>query len=298
MADRYVTPNATGVEFTLQGGAGTSFDTGGVGTFGFRIDDGQGATVLARSTTSIVEEGVGIYVATRDLPALPAGRYVAIWDNGAGVDLADEDTLVVTRTAPGAGMLCTLEQVRAYLDVPTGTTNQDDLIEDLIARASKLIEKTAQREFGLRGTLTRTFRMEDGYLDLNPRELQTATLVTLASPDSPSTAATLVADTDYVLLPEGATEEGTYLAIELGSAYRRHTSAFGFARVEITGVWGMAEVPRDIEQAAVQTVGLWLRRDVQAFTSTYNVDEGRLERPEALPSQVQAVAGNYTRWGV
>jgi hypothetical protein len=36
-------------------------------------------------------------------------------------------------------------------------------------------------------------------------------------------------------------------------------------------------------------VALWLRRDVSAFTTTYNLDESRVERPEALPSAVRAM---------
>lgn len=242
----------------------------------------------------ITRVSLGLYL--REIVAAIAGMYRYRWTGTGSAAGVDEGEFTVQPSLLSAPLLCSVEDVRQLLDVARENTTQDDLISVEIARASKLIEKVAQREFAPRGTLTRTFRMEDGYLDLNPRDLQSATLVTIAAPGG--TPDTLTADDGYVLGPEGGSDEGTFFAIELGSSHRRLTSAFGFARVAITGAWGMAAVPKDVENACAQTVALWLRRDVQAFTSTYNVDEGRLERPEALPSQVAAVVGNYTRWGV
>jgi hypothetical protein len=41
------------------------------------------------------------------------------------------------------------------------------------------------------------------------------------------------------------------------------------------------------------TVALWLKRDVSAFSRTFNLDEGRTERPDALPSAVTAILAPY-----
>jgi hypothetical protein len=49
--------------------------------------------------------------------------------------------------------------------------------------------------------------------------------------------------------------------------------------VTITGDWGYPSVPADVEDACIKTVGIWLKRDVSAFSRTYNLDEGRTERP-------------------
>jgi hypothetical protein len=66
-------------------------------------------------------------------------------------------------------------------------------------------------------------------------------------------------------------------------------------QVQITGTWGFPEIPQDVIEATALTVALWLRRDVSAFTTTYNLDESRVERPEALPSAVRAILSNYQR---
>ena len=66
-----------------------------------------------------------------------------------------------------------------------------------------------------------------------------------------------------------------------------------FKSVTVVGDWGFPTVPEDVRQACITTVGIWARRDVQAFTQTFNMDEARLERPEALPSQVKGLLNQY-----
>jgi len=76
--------------------------TGLVGTAGVRIDDGQGATVLARTTSGIIESpaGSGIYTATGLVAPSTAGQYWVVWDAGSfSPGLVASEELVVTATA-------------------------------------------------------------------------------------------------------------------------------------------------------------------------------------------------------
>jgi hypothetical protein len=52
-------------------------------------------------------------------------------------------------------------------------------------------------------------------------------------------------------------------------------------------------VPPNVEQAAIITVATWLRRDVSAFSTTFDLDEQKVERPEALPSAVTRMLAPY-----
>lgn len=110
MSITYRAPGASFETEALQGGPGTYFLTGGVGTYRIRIDDGQGATVTAATTAGIVEEASGIYVATLAAPSV-GGTYALIWDDGAGHE-ADGGTLEVTFSAAvggGGGAILHLE---------------------------------------------------------------------------------------------------------------------------------------------------------------------------------------------
>jgi hypothetical protein len=72
-------------------------------------------------------------------------------------------------------------------------------------------------------------------------------------------------------------------------------SYFRHRQVEVTATWGWTSVPADVEHATIVTTGIWLRRDVSAFSTTYVLDEDRVERPESLPSAVRAMLGPYRR---
>ena len=191
--------------------------------------------------------------------------------------------------------LCSLNDVRAFLQKDAADTEQDPIIESLIDRASEAIINYCGREFAPAAAATkRTFRYRGGnMLDLAPYDLQSATLVEIDTETSSPT--TLVADDDYTFEPFPA-RDGVYQWMEIPN----HTvdagcHAKGFREVEITGTWGYAAVPADVKHAAIVTVVTWMRNDVAAFSTTFNLDENRVERPEALPSSVRGTLAGYKR---
>lgn len=195
--------------------------------------------------------------------------------------------------------LCTIQDVRAHLQKPTGDVQQDATISALITAASKAILNYTEREFAPVVTATvRTFETEingvDTFLSLAPWDLQ-PTPTPVVQIDTDVSAKTLATD-EYRFFPVG-TPDGVYTSIRLQPLTLPTINRVGWKnrQVQITGTWGFPEVPADVTEAAVITVALWLRREVSAFTTTYNLDESRTERPEALPSAVRAMLSNYLR---
>ncbi len=175
--------------------------------------------------------------------------------------------------------LCSLQDVRTQLQKASGDNKQDDVITTLITAASAVITRWAGREFTPTDDATRSF-IWDGMspMHLTPYDLRSADAVTIdGSPVSAS---------GWRLGPL-PNPDGTFRWIEFCGIH-----GYG-VQVDVTGDWGMSAVPDDVRQACVATVAVWARRDIQAFTTTYNQDTERLEFPEALPSAVRAMLAPY-----
>lgn len=192
--------------------------------------------------------------------------------------------------------LTTLAAVRAYMQKGVAETAQDALIGQAITRASRLIMRETRREFRpMTDAAQRSFVYQGGgFVDLAPYDLRAATAVALRA-NRADTALTVESSnvTDYELRPQPAAD-GVYRWLYLrGAGWLDRKLYAGDALVKVTGNWGFEVVPPDVEQACIVTVMTWLRRDVSAFAATFTLDEGRIERPEALPS---AVRGMLRTW--
>ncbi|MBT9154935.1 MAG: hypothetical protein DDT39_01621 [Firmicutes bacterium] len=161
-------------------------------------------------------------------------------------------------------MLCTRSQVKDAIGIP-GTAD-DARIDALIIEAAHTIMRRYGREFVPWSVATRIFAVSKRLIDLAPHDLRSATSVVL-SPGTPD-AQTLVANSDYALLPVGGAERtGTFLQLRLaaGLAVRSDfLERFGLAQLQITGSWGVwadaTTVAEDIRRAAIETVLSWLDR--------------------------------------
>jgi hypothetical protein len=204
-----------------------------------------------------------------------AGDYLGWWvvtlSGGGQPQSTSEFPIRVNAHAPQSAALCSLLDVRAFLEIPPSDLSRDDKIGELIPDAAKAIQKETSRQFTYdAGPTTHRFqaypskRTADGavVVDLNPYDLNTPTAVVLNAEVSPGT--TLVADSQYTTQPtskpDGVT---TYLLL---SPYQVLNSAvlqrFGFCYLDVTGSWGFTTVPNDIRRAATLTVASWVRSDV------------------------------------
>lgn len=194
--------------------------------------------------------------------------------------------------------LVTVGEVREFIQKPTPDTNQDPIIAELIKRASETVINYAEREFAPAGTTTavRSFvYCGNGVLNLAPDDLQKGTVVSVKIDTVDGTGGTaLTAGTHYTLRPTRAkdgVQNWMRLAASLPAA--NPSPYFEDREVTIDAKWGFPSVPDDVKHWTIVTVAEWLRLHVSAFTTVFNIDEARLERPEALPSAVRAGLGKY-----
>lgn len=202
--------------------------------------------------------------------------------------------------------LCSLSDVRAFLELPTSDTGRDSLISSTITPISDAIARYCDREFIATASATRTFTLPVGQrvLELAPYELRTVTTLRLhpeeASPE------TLTATQDYQLLPM-PTRFGTYLKVRFSANLTTlhdgdSAKYYGYTQVQIAGAWGMASIPSDVKQAAIIATASALRRDVPALDINDLAEPRQLtpDRPVnyALPAASLRMLGPYRRVGM
>lgn len=201
--------------------------------------------------------------------------------------------------------LCSLSDVRAFLELPASDTGRDSLISSTITPISDAIARYCQREFVATASATRRFELPVGNLsvDLAPYDLRTVTTLKL----HPETASpeTLTAVTDYQLEPITAAY-GVYTRVRFSALKTLFNSDsaryFGRTQVEIAGAWGFASIPTDVKQAAIIATASALRRDVPALDINDLAEPRQLtpDRPVnyALPAASLRMLGPYRRVGM
>lgn len=177
--------------------------------------------------------------------------------------------------------LCTLDDVRNFLQKQTSDAGQDDTISELITRASRLILRYTEREFTpITASATRSFEWEGGgWLSLAPYDCTVVNSVARVLMDGSTVALSAVQWRAWPV----PNPDGVYTALRI---YGTVPQSVGIKPtvMQVTGAWGWPSVPSEVRAACVETVTTWMRRDVAAFSTTYTIDEGRLERPEVIPS--------------
>ena len=203
--------------------------------------------------------------------------------------------------------LCSLSDVRAFLELPAGDTGRDTLISNTITPISDAIAHFCQREFVPTASATRTFRLDVGTLkvDLAPYDLRTASTVSL-HPES-SSPVTLTANTQYQLQPVTSVN-GTYTSIRFASNIANLFQSdsgrfFGYAQFSIAGAWGFSAIPTDVKQAAIIAVASAIRRDIPALDLGDVLAEPRQLTPDrpvnyALPAASLRMLSPYRRISV
>jgi hypothetical protein len=160
--------------------------------------------------------------------------------------------------------LTSLANARAWVLRDASADSQDDLLTLCINAASQAIINYTDREFSPTDNDTRTINYDgEGVLSLSPWDLRSITEFLLTA-DGQSVSQTL-SNRFYKLEPAQKTPEGTYLNIRVADAgwwpmlaanasYWRFPMFGGGYQATITGDWGCAEVPSDVEMACLVTV--------------------------------------------
>jgi hypothetical protein len=187
--------------------------------------------------------------------------------------------------------LCTVQEVRDFLQKPDGDTGQDLIIGLLVTRASLEVMRVTGREFAPAVSSTaRTFEYEGGgFLDLAPYDARTVTQVRIDVDEGSPT--TLQSD-EWRLFPYPS-RDGVYTALRLAPYVIRSRARWQQRLVEVTGTWGFASVPQDVKHWTIVSVAEWLRKDVAAFSRVFNLETEQIDLPESLP---RAAVVGLSRW--
>jgi hypothetical protein len=305
----YTAPSSTETVYSEEFAAGL---TGAQILFG--ISDAAGNAVLAASQSgqngvtitqiAVLPDATARYKATFTTPA-SAGDYVPQW-TVAGTVYDDSEVLRVTTAAPlysAAANLTDLATVRDYMQKGGAgqQTGQDQTILDLIPRASRAIQRYTRTFAPAETNVTYIFTWrERGLLSLNPWFVRNVTAVSLGSDTSSPQA---LVSADWALRPKPS-EDGVYTHLKIAGSnlYESNLELLDMTyanavelEVAVTGDWGYVAVPEDVRHWASVTVVEWIRKDVSAFSTQFDANEDRLDRPEELPRAVKVGLRDYRR---
>lgn len=179
--------------------------------------------------------------------------------------------------------LVTLDQAKIKCAIKPPDSSKDDQLVELINSASRTITGYCEREFTPTASATRRFKVDRSLVvDLLPYDLRSATAVTLNPEASPVTLAT---PADYMLEPIPSVF-GTYQQIHLSQLLAVASTTlfrFGYALIDVTGAWGFATVPADVERACLVTVDAWYRSE-ETVTGSQFPTSGETVFPQTVDS--------------
>lgn len=210
--------------------------------------------------------------------------------------------------------LCSLDDVKQYINLETDV-DQDELLIRLINAASEAIYTITNREFTNADTGARRFDVSDVYANgkLYIGDFSGLTSIRVFSKpyfdaDSAAIVSDALATSDIayaatfdpdlpvfatVLYPRQPKPWESYNAVRI---YGYTLSADQV--IEVDATWGFPEVPQEIRQAAVVTVGIWHARDVADFGATFSVSQDRVELPRTIPPHVADSLYRYSGVGL
>lgn len=291
-------PSLTGT-LTVDGAA---FDLTG-STVKFKMRAVGSATLKVNATATVVSAAAGTVRydwAAADVDT--AGDFLGWWEVtllSAKTQDHPEFAIEVQDHAQAAGLLAEVADVRQFLQKPTGDRDQDTAIANALAAASQLIHEHTGREIVCVGTNPVARLIEiGGYActrDIPVGDLASAPTAVSTIDAYGDTVETLTVADDIVALPlvRKPWQPITDLRIRPSAASLSETYL-----MSVTGTWGFPVIPSFVRQACVVTVGIWMRRDIQAFAATFNLDENRVERPRALPSAAKDLLLPIRRLGI
>lgn len=303
----YVGNRNPSITQTILNDDGTAHDLAGATvTFSMRPEGSSTPKVNAQPATVVSAPAGTVRYDWQAADVDTAGEYLVWWTVTVGGKTQDvpESLVVFQAHTVGASDLCTLTDVRVALEIPATDTSRDPLISSLITAASGAIMLECEREFApVTASATRRFRIDSWVMSLAPYDLRTVSSFVL-HPES-SSPITLTAGTDYNLEPV-TSKTGTYTSVQF-SAYlaslpsSQTAFSFGYALCDITGAWGFASVPEDVQRACVITVASWLRKDVSALVGP-ELDLGGGIAPAfaptmEIPHAAMALLSPYYRLG-
>jgi hypothetical protein len=180
--------------------------------------------------------------------------------------------------------------VKAYLDV--SGTGSDDLIDDLLDRATAVIDQYTGRTFAAAADTEQTLDAAGKHITARAIYLDRdlCSITTITNGDGIE-----VASTEYVTVPANETP---YYAIRIkGSAGKTWTYSTDWeSAITIEGRWAYSTTPPDdIVHACVRLASFYYRqRDAQMMDVTA-IEAGVVLKPMGMPADVRMALAPYRR---
>lgn len=225
------------------------FATGLTGTVGVRVIDNAGATTIARVTAGIVEypAGSGIYQKTLTSPAT-SGGYTIVWDDTSTFKIVDLLVSGSTLAALTGNLYVTADELKAALNISDQDFADDDVNRACNA-ASRAIDLATGRFF-YSTTDTRYYTPEWRAVTVETDDIQTISTLQVDLPGT-GTYTTWTENTDFTLQPaNSATNDKPYERVRLRRQRQSYWPTTDNA-LKITGTFGWAEIPSEVNQYAV-----------------------------------------------
>jgi hypothetical protein len=189
--------------------------------------------------------------------------------------------------------LCSDEDVRSYLGIkPADLTDEDrDTIIRLCNAASETYTAESQRiwkEDDTAGTLRR-YAITDAEIAATSLKIDDCTAVNSVGVVG-AASVTPFATTSWYTLTLEPDQPITRIWWDASVALQSRSL------IEVDADWGWPYVPEKVRQDVIYTASEWYARDVEKFSATFSIDQGRILLPQVLPSQVQANAESWRRW--
>lgn len=177
----------------------------------------------------------------------------------------------------------------------------EPLLDALIGRSSRLIDRITGREEGAYKVAAATVRTFDGsgcgfqWVD----EMAEAPTAVAVSETGALTSYTAWAATDYMPWPYNAAAKGLpYLRLDVDQLNGDHALFYRFPKsVRVTAKWGYSTaVPADVQQAVIVQTVRWFKRGQQAFQDAGAIFElGQLRYVKQLDPDVQLIVDHLRR---
>ena len=195
--------------------------------------------------------------------------------------------------------LCSDEDVRAYLGIKTEDLSDEDrdTLIRLVNSASETFTDESQRIWKLDPALPtiRLYRIDSFDIAVGRLRVDDCTTINevgVGGYRDPLGPTPLNGDSSWYAwqdepgLPITAIVFAEGLSLVAGNV------------VSVDADWGWPAVPQKVRQSVSYTAAEWFARDVEKFSATFSLDQGRVLLPQVLPRQVQAEAESYRRWRV
>lgn len=148
----------------------------------------------------------------------------------------------------------TSAQLKDYLDIPSGDTEDDDRVAAVLAGSTKMIEDYCKRQFNDAGSATaREFLVESRHKAIVDDFSTTTGLVVEVGTKSSGYSTTWTLDTDFFVGPvnqtRNETTDGAYWRIEAMSGTYFPKRFYREPNLRVTARWGWAAAPDNVVQA-------------------------------------------------